>query len=271
MPTISSVLWRWPAGAVVALSFLTLSVFMSPASARANEPTTLRVVSVTRTADRANVVVSVPVRFVASASASGAFAVVTSDGTTVTPSVTPLPPSTAAVAIVVDVADGSTPDTAARVVGAAAELIRSLDPGIPIAVASTRGDALVTPTTDRAAALGALSGGSAPVARSRADAVNLVAAQLAVPLYVDPVVVVFDGAPTTAVTTPTYAAGIGSQIISVGTATDPVSLVDDTAGLMHGRFTLAAPGAGTGPLTVRLTTPAGPLEASVPGVTAARP
>jgi hypothetical protein len=264
MPTISSVLWRWPARAVVALSFLTLSVFMPPGLARANEPTTLRVVSVTRTGVGANIVVSVPARLVASA--SGAFAVVTSDGTTLTPTVTALPPSTAAVAIVVDVADGSTPDMAARVIGAAAELIRSLDPGIPVAVASTRGDATVTPTTDRAAALGALSRVSAPVARSRADAVNLVGAQLAVPQYVDPMVVVFDAAATTAVTTPTYAAGIGSQLISVGTATDPVSLVDDTAGLMHGRFVLATPGAGTGPLTVRLTTPAGPLEASVPGV-----
>jgi hypothetical protein len=84
--------------------------------------------------------------------------------------------------------------------------------------------------------------------------------------FVDPMVVVFDSAATTAVTTPTFAAGVGLQTISVGGAADPVSLVDDTVGLMQGRFLLTAPGAGAGPLAVRLATPAGPLDATIPGV-----
>src|SRR5262249_5685235 len=162
--------------------------------------------------------------------------VVAPDGTAIAPAVTPLPPSTAAVAVVVDVGDGSTADVASRVMGAAAELGRSVDPGGAIAVIATRDAPLPTgPTPDRAASLATLAAGSGPVTRSRADAVNAAGALVSVASYVDPMVVVFESAATTTVTTPTYAAGIGLQTISVGGATDPVSLVDDTVGMMQGR------------------------------------
>jgi hypothetical protein len=267
MPTLASVIRRLGLGLAAFTCATGICAVVSSPLARANEPTTLRVVSVTRATDgHATIVVSVPNRFVATATAGGAFTVVTSDGTAVAPAVTPLPSSTAAVAVVVDVADGSTADGAARVTGAAAELVRSLDPGVSVAVITTRDTTKPTaPTTDRAASLATLAAGSGPVTQSVADAVNAAGALLGVAPYVDPLVVVFDSATTTAVTTPTYAAGIGLQRISVGGAADPVSLVDDTVGLMQGRFLLTAPGAGAGPLAVRLSTPAGPLDATIPG------
>jgi hypothetical protein len=269
MPTLASVIRRLGLGVAALTCGAVICAVVSSPSARANEPTTLRVVSVTRaTGGQATIVVSVPNRFVATATSGGAFTVVRSDGTVIAPTVTPLPPSTAAVAVVVDVADGSTADVAARVTGAAAELVRSLDPGVSVAVITTRDTTKPTaPTTDRAASLATLAAGSGPVTQSTADAVNAAGALLGVAPYVDPIVVVFDSAATTAVTTPTYAAGIGLQRISVGGAADPVSLVDDTAGLMQGRFVLTAPGAGAGPLAVRLATPAGSLDATIPGAT----
>ena len=165
-----------------------------------------------------------------------------------------------------EVADGSTADLAARVTGAAAELVRSLDPGVAIAVITTRDTTKPSaPTIDRAVSLATLAAGSGPITQSPADAVNAAEALVGVAPYVDPMVVVFDSATTTAVTTPTSAAGVGLQTISVGGAADPVSLVDDTVGLMQGRFVLTAPRAGAAPLAVRLATPAGSLDASIPG------
>jgi hypothetical protein len=267
MPTLASVIRRLGLGVAALTCGVVISAVVAPPLARANEPTTLRVVSVTRATDgQATIVVSVPNRFVATASSGGTFTVVTSDGTAIAPVATPLPPATAAVAVVVDVADGSTADVAARVTGAAAELVRSLDPGVSVVVITTRDTAKpAAPTTDRAASLATLAAGSGPVTQSRADAVNAAGGLVGVAPYVDPMVVVFDSAATTAVTTPTYTAGVGLQTISVGGAADPVSLVDETVGLMQGRFLLTAAGAGAGPLAVRLATPAGPLDVAIPG------
>ena len=268
MPTLASVIRRLGLGVAACTGAVVVGAVLPSALAGANEPTTLRVVSVTRAGDgQASIVVSVPNRFVATAAATGAFTVVASDGTAIAPAVTSLPPSTAAVALVVDVADGSTADVAARVTGAAAELVRSLDVGVAITVITTRDAAAPpAPTTDRAASLATLAAGSGPVTQSRADAVNAAGALVGVAPYVDPMVVVFDSAATTAVTTPAYSAGIGLQTISAGGAADPVALVDDIVGLMQGRFLLRAPAPGAGPIAVRLATPDGPLDATIPGV-----
>ena len=127
MPTLASVIRRLGLGVAACTGAVVVGAVLPSALAGANEPTTLRVVSVTRAGDgQASIVVSVPNRFVATAAATGAFTVVASDGTAIAPAVTSLPPSTAAVALVVDAADGSTADVAARVTGAAAELVRSL-------------------------------------------------------------------------------------------------------------------------------------------------
>src|SRR6476661_2837660 len=101
MPASASVLRRLGPGVVALTCGVVGSAVVWSPSARANEATTLRVVSITRNQDGgATIVVSVPNRFVATATAAGAFTVVPSDGTAIAPTVTPLPPSTAAVAVV---------------------------------------------------------------------------------------------------------------------------------------------------------------------------
>ena len=114
---------------VVALGVAVAAWSVSP-PAIANEPTDVRVVSVTRGDDGAvTIVISVPMQQVGAASAPGGLTVVGADGSPVTPAVAALPPSATAVVVLLHTA-GADPTTFQRANGAAAELLRSLDPAV---------------------------------------------------------------------------------------------------------------------------------------------
>ncbi len=249
---------------VVALSVLmpTAALIGMAGPARANEATTLRVVSVARSAGGATVVVSVPARVIATAAAPGAFRVATADGQVVTPGVTALDPASAAVGLVLDVPADAPADQARRVVGTGAELIRSLDPATPLTVAFTRGvDPALRLGTDRAAQLASLQRVAQPVVAARGTAVQAAAAQLAAGSFVAPMIVVVD---TATVVEPVAAAGaIRVVSIPVAAPVDPISLVDDAVALTQGRFALTIPGAGPGALQITLGQGAGALSVTV--------
>ena len=267
---------RWFAS-VVALGVAIAAVSISQ-PAIANEPTDVRVVSVTRGDDGAvTVVVSVPVRAVAAASAPGALTVEGANGSPLTPAVTALPPSSVAVAVVMHTA-GADVATVQRANGTAAELLRSLDPAVAATIVSTTGGAVVAPLgVDRAASLAALAQPPATAPAALPAAIGAVAAQFAGHGYVDPLVVVIDAAPVadpSAASLPDGAlatAGMGWRIIPMGSAAspllaqfaaacgltvpagaDPVALVDEAVGIAQGRFSLRLADPGGAALTVRL-------------------
>jgi hypothetical protein len=231
-------------------------------AARANEATTLRVVSVARSAGGATVVVSVPTRLAATAAEPGAFRIATAQGQVVTPGVAALDPASTAVGVVVDVPPDASPDQARQVVGTAAELVRSVDPATPLTVAFTRGvDPPLPLGTDRAAQLAALAHVAQPVVAARGTAVQAAAAQLVVGNFVAPMIVVVD---TATVVEPVAAAGaIRVVSIPVAAPVDPISLVDDAVALTQGRFALTIPGAGAGALQITLGQGTGALSATV--------
>ncbi len=232
----------------------------------ANEPTDVRVVSVTRGGDgTVTMVVSVPARWVAAASGPGGLTVDGPSGAPLTPTVTALAPSASAVAVLLHTA-GADGATIQRANGTAAELLRTLDPTVPVAIVTTAGGAVVAPLgIDRATSFAALSRTPVDGAVAWQAAVDAVGAQLAAHGYVDPLVVIIDGAATGAAL-PADAvapAGMAWRIIPLGVAPsptvaafaqragvavpagDPVALVDDAVGLMQGRFSVrvADPGA----------------------------
>src|SRR4051794_40782525 len=108
------------------LAIVALSVVVAPGSiherAVANEPTDVRVVSITRGGDgTVAMVVAVPKPLVTGAGAPGAITVDAPNGASLTPSVTPLPPSATAVAVLLHTV-GADVVTARRAAGARAEL-----------------------------------------------------------------------------------------------------------------------------------------------------
>jgi hypothetical protein len=257
-------------------------VFATTVAAFANEPTDLRIISATRHGATVELVVSVPARFVPSASGPGAITLTSSSGQTIRPTVTALAPSTSGVAIVLDLS-ASAPATVSRVQGLAAELVRSLPPGTRAALVTSKS---TTPaaalTSDLAALFPALArasgGGKVPLESSARTALG----QLRDPRLVDPVVVVVDGgtAPATAAKLP----ALGSarvEIIPVGAApspaakalasatgvsivgaADPVAAVDTVVGNLQGRYRLTAPDPGAGKLTVHLRVGSQALDAA---------
>ena len=124
----------------------------------ANEPTDLRVVSVTRGDDGAvTMVVSVPALSVAAASRPGGLTVENATGAPLSSTVSALPPSATAVAVVLHTA-GAEPGAGRQAAGTAAELLRSLDPAIAATIVTTTGGAVLSPLgVDRAASLAALA------------------------------------------------------------------------------------------------------------------
>jgi hypothetical protein len=266
---------RWFA-IVVALGAAAVAGSISQ-PAIANEPTDLRVVSVTRGDDgTVTVVVSVPAREVAAAGAPGALTVQSANGVPLTPTVTALPPSATAVAVILHTV-GADVATVQRADGVAGELLRSLDPAIAVTVVSTAGGTVVAPLgVDRAASFAALAQPPAAAAAALPAAVGAVAGQFAGRGYVEPLVVVIDAAPVSDPSAalgndPLATAGMGWRIIPLGAApspvvaqfaqrvgltvpaaADPVSLVDDAVGMAEGRFSLSLPDPGSGALTVRL-------------------
>src|SRR5829696_8590583 len=161
----------------------------------ANEPTDLRVITVTRRDGMVSMVVAVPAGSMASASAPGGLSVLAAANAPLTPAVTALSPSSTGVALLLHTAGA---DTASwqRAIGAAAELLRALDPATAATVVSTSGAVLAPLGTDRTAALAALGQPDAGGTVALTPALGAVATQLDGRGYIAPLVVVIDAAPT---------------------------------------------------------------------------
>src|SRR4051794_32659699 len=158
----------------------------------AHEPTDVRVVSVTRGDDGAvTIIVSVPMQQVGAATAPGGLSVSGADGVPMAPVVAALPPSATAVVVLVHTA-GADVTTLQRATGAAAELLRTLDPAVPVAIVSTAGVVMAPLGTDRGAGLAALGHPSALAPAAFPAALGAVGTQLAGRGYVDPLAVLID-------------------------------------------------------------------------------
>jgi hypothetical protein len=267
------------------------------APASANEPTDLRLVSVTRGDDGVvTMVVSVPALSVAAAALPGGLTVESATGTVLSPTVSALPPSATAVAVVLHTA-GAEPAAMRQAAGTAAELLRSLDPAIAATIVTTTGGAVLAPLgVDRTAGLAALAHTIPDAPVSLGAAIDAVAAQFAGHGYVQPVVVVVDAAPTarSTATLPTdelAPAGMAWRIIPLGSAlsplvaqfsqrsgvtvppsVDPIALVDEAVGILEGRFSVRVADPGPGALTVRVRAAGSdlalPVALPAPGTTA---
>ncbi len=251
----------------------TATICVSLPAVSANQPSDLRLVSMTRSGGQLTAVVSVPVRFLSAVGAPGGLTVDGPSGEALAPTVTPLTPSDTAVAIVVHTA-GASPEGGSRAWGTVAELIRSLDPGVAVTVATTTGGVLMTPmTADRAVAFAALSQPvpDAPVALSAA--LSAAVGQLGSGRYVDPLLVMVDAGATNEAVAPAdlpSLTGIGVRIIPVAVSAsplaaqlgqrlglavpagaDPVALVDDAVGWVSGRIRVSVADPGAGTMTIR--------------------
>jgi hypothetical protein len=254
--------------------------------ASANEPTDLRVVSVTRSDDGVvTMVVSVPTQLLAAARSPGGLTVDSATGAPVAPTVAALPPAATAVAVLLHTV-GADAFAMRRANGTAAELVRSLDPAVAVSLVSTTGLVLAALGTDRSATLAALGRPATDAPVAFPAALGAVGSQFVGRGYVDPLVVVIDAAPDdVAITLPTDAlapAGMGWRIIPIGvvpsplvaqfaqrtglavpTGSDPVALVDEAVGLMQGRFSVRVVDPGGAALTVHVRGASGDLVAPV--------
>jgi hypothetical protein len=251
-------------------------------AALASEPANLRIISAARHGATLELVVSVPARFVASASAPGALTLTNSSGKTIRPAVRALPPTTNGVAVVLDLSS-SPAATVSRVQGLALELVRSLPPGTNAALVTTNAPTPAVPlTSDLAALFVALARANTGGRTSLETAVRTAASQLVEPRLVDPVVVVIDGgtaARATAKLPPLGAARVdiipvGAAVspaakalatrtgVSIVRAPDPVAAVDTVVGNLQGRYRLTAPDPGPGKLTVHLRVGSHALDAA---------
>ena len=194
-------------------------------------------------------------------------------------------PSATAVVVLLHTA-GADPTTFQRANGAAAELLRSLDPAVPVAIVASTGVVVAPLGTDRGASLAALGRPATPVPVAFPAALGAAGAQLAGRGYVDPLAVVIDaGADDPGAALPLDAPappGMGWRIIpiastasplvnqfaqragvSVPVGSDPIALVDDAVGLVAGRYSLRLPASVAAPLTVHLHGHGGDLTAAV--------
>jgi hypothetical protein len=283
MPSASRQGGRW--WTVVAALGVAVAAWSVNPPAVANEPTDVRVVSVTRGDDGAvTIVVSVPMQQVGAASAPGGLTVVGPDGSPMTPVVAALPPSATAVVVLLHT-PGADPTSSQRAGGAAAELLRSLDPAVAVAIVSTTGVVVAPLGTDRRASLAALGRPATPAPLAFAAALGAAGTQLAGRSYVDPLAVLIDAGTADPGALPLDAlapAGMSWRIIpiaatasplvtqfaqragvSVPVGRDPIALVDDAVGLVAGRFSLRLPASVAGPLTVHLHGTGGDLTAAV--------
>ena len=285
MRTTSRQSGRWrPVIVALGVAFAAWSVGQR---AMANEPTDVRVISVTRGGSDGGVTitVSVPMQQVVAASAPGGLTAVGADGTPLSPTVAAVAPSATAVVLLVHTADADW-ITYQRATGAAAELLRTLNPAVPVAIVSSTGAVVAPMGTDRGASLAALGRPATPAPVAFPAALAATGTQVAGRGYLDPLAVVIDGgAGDPGATLPLDAlapAGMGWRIIPVGTTasplitqfaqrtgitlpvgSDPIALVDDAVGLVTGRFSLRLPASVAGPVTVHLHGSSGELTAAV--------
>jgi len=292
MRTTSRQAGRW--GPVIVALGVAFAAWSVGQAAMANEPTDVRVISVTRGGSDGGVTitVSVPMQQVAAASAPGGLTAVAADGTPLSPTVAAVAPSATAVVVLLHTA-GADWITYQRATGAAAELLRTVNPAVPVAIVSSTGIVVAPMGTDRGASLAALGRPATPAPVAFPAALAATGTQVAGRGYLDPLAVVIDGgAGDPGATLPVDAlapAGMGWRIIPVGTTasplitqfaqrtgitlpvgSDPIALVDDAVGLVSARFSLRLPASVAGPVTVHLHGSSGELTAAV-AVPAAAP
>jgi hypothetical protein len=258
----------------------------------ANEPDTIRVVSIQRSAGQVTLVVAVPTRLVAAASPSGGLVVDDPAGRPLAPTVTPVTAAETALAIVLHTA-GSTQSDRSKAAAVAAELIRTIDPGVAVTLVTTAGGAVVSPLgTDHAAAMATLSHPIPDGPEELPEALTAVAGELAGGPFLDPLVVVIDAGPMSDTSslaaelpalpgahisiipiraTPSPLAGqLADRLgVKVSSGADPVALIDDSVGLLRGRFRVTFPDPGAVTVTVHVGNAT--TEMTVPAVLPAPP